>query len=96
MSSSVPDGSGEAEEPTVSLDDLNQENRELKALEEDARAVLGNSDAEHCTWDKGYVKRQALYACVTCRPDEKVRSMSKVCLRVIVRACLHTQMVRPI
>ena len=96
MSSSVPNGSGEAEEPTVSLDDLNQENRELKALEEDARAVLGNSDAEHCTWDKGYVKRQALYACVTCRPDEKVRSMSKVCVRVIVRACVHAQMVRPI
>lgn len=81
MSSSVPNGSGEAEEPTVSLDDLNQENRELKALEEDARAVLGNSDAEHCTWDKGYVKRQALYACVTCRPDEKDSSFrAGVCL----------------
>merc|ERR1712168_1209580 len=29
-------------------------NRELKELEADARAVLGNSDAEHCTWDRRY------------------------------------------
>ena len=65
-------GGDEAEEATVSLDDINQENREMRELEADARAVLGNSDAEHCTWDKGYVSRQALYACVTCRTDAKV------------------------
>jgi len=71
----------EAEEATVSLDDINQENREMRELEADARAVLGNSDAEHCTWDQGYVSRQALYACVTCRTDAKDSSTrAGICL----------------
>ena len=69
----VDSSADEASEPTVSLNDINQENQERRELEADARAVLGNSDAENCTWDKGYVKRQALYACITCRPDVKVR-----------------------
>ncbi|KAG8236040.1 hypothetical protein J437_LFUL015418, partial [Ladona fulva] len=39
-------------------------------LEEDANAVLGGSDDQHCTYSRGYVKRQALYACITCIPAE--------------------------
>ena len=71
MSSSAPNGSFEdAAEKTVSLEEIRKEEKELEA---DARAVLGNSDAEHCTWDQGYVPRQALYACMTCRSDAKVR-----------------------
>jgi len=71
-SSSLTNGSSEdGVEKTVSLEDIHNENRELKELEADARAVLGNSDAEHCTWEQGYVKRQAIYACVTCRADSK-------------------------
>jgi E3 ubiquitin-protein ligase UBR7 len=31
-----------------------------------ARAVLGASDSVNCSYDKGYVFRQALYACRTC------------------------------
>ena len=73
MSSSTETALDDSGEPTVSLDDINQENSERRALEADARAVLGNSDAENCTWDQGYVERQALYACVTCRHDVKVR-----------------------
>lgn len=57
------------EEGTVSLEDIVQENQELQELEADARAVLGNSDDEHCTYDKGYMLRQALYACQTCRTE---------------------------
>lgn len=34
-------------------------------LEEDAYAVLGASDDQNCTYNKGYM-RQALYACKTC------------------------------
>ena len=68
----------EGGEPTVSLNDIDQENRERREMEADARAVLGNSDAENCTWDKGYVNRQALYACMTCRPDAKVRLVSEL------------------
>ena len=70
---SVPNVSSEIDvEKTISLEDIQRGNRELKELEADARAVLGNSDAENCTWERGYVKRQALYACITCRQDAKV------------------------
>lgn len=53
------------EEPVVSLVDVLEEDEEL---EEEASAVLGASDAEHCSYSQGYVKRQALYACGTCSP----------------------------
>lgn len=53
------------EEPVVSLVDVLEEDKEL---EEEASAVLGASDAEHCSYSQGYVKRQALYACGTCCP----------------------------
>lgn len=38
-------------------------------LEESAVAVLGAADDKNCTYSQGYVKRQALYACLTCTPD---------------------------
>lgn len=49
----------------MSLVDVLEEDEEL---EEEASAVLGASDAEHCSYSQGYVKRQALYACGTCCP----------------------------
>uniref|UniRef100_H2UW06 Putative E3 ubiquitin-protein ligase UBR7 n=1 Tax=Takifugu rubripes TaxID=31033 RepID=H2UW06_TAKRU len=54
-----------SEEQTVSLVDVLQEDEEL---EEEASAVLGGSDSDHCSYPQGYVKRQALYACNTCTP----------------------------
>lgn len=53
------------EEAVVSLVDVLEEDEEL---EEEASAVLAASDAEHCSYSQGYVKRQALYACGTCCP----------------------------
>ncbi|XP_061602875.1 putative E3 ubiquitin-protein ligase UBR7 [Cololabis saira] len=53
------------EEQTVSLVDVLEEDEEL---EEEASAVLGGSDSDHCSYPQGYVKRQALYACNTCTP----------------------------
>ncbi|KAI0209019.1 putative E3 ubiquitin-protein ligase UBR7 [Lamellibrachia satsuma] len=44
------------------LEVLEEENQ----LEEDAIAVLGDSDDKNCTYLMGYVPRQALYACDTC------------------------------
>ncbi|KAK7881063.1 hypothetical protein WMY93_032335 [Mugilogobius chulae] len=63
----ITDGAGgmEQEESVVSLVDVLEEDEEL---EEEASAVLGASDAEHCSYSQGYVKRQALYACGTCCP----------------------------
>lgn len=37
-----------------------------KQTNELANAVLGASDATNCSYDKGYVYRQALYSCITC------------------------------
>ncbi|KAM9289895.1 putative E3 ubiquitin-protein ligase UBR7 [Cariama cristata] len=56
---------GGAEEPVVSLAEVLAENEEL---EKEARAVLGGSDHERCSYSQGAVKRQALYACSTCTP----------------------------
>lgn len=49
------------------LDVLAQE----KELEEESAAVLGGSDEKFCTYPKGYIKRQALYSCLTCCPDAR-------------------------
>ncbi|XP_068609831.1 putative E3 ubiquitin-protein ligase UBR7 [Brachionichthys hirsutus] len=64
-----------SEEPTVSLVDVLEEDEEL---EEEASAVLGGSDSDHCSYPQGYVKRQALYACNTCTP--KGGEAAGVCL----------------
>ncbi|KAM5129017.1 putative E3 ubiquitin-protein ligase UBR7 [Mantella aurantiaca] len=56
------------EEPVLSLLDVLEED---EALQDEACAVLGGSDAEKCSYPEGYVKRQALYACNTCTPDKE-------------------------
>ncbi|XP_062415496.1 putative E3 ubiquitin-protein ligase UBR7 isoform X3 [Pungitius pungitius] len=64
-----------SEEQTVSLVDILEEDEEL---EEEASAVLAGSDSDHCSYPQGYVKRQALYACNSCRP--KGGEAAGVCL----------------
>ncbi|XP_077780656.1 putative E3 ubiquitin-protein ligase UBR7 isoform X1 [Podarcis muralis] len=59
------EGERSAEEPVVSLAEVLAESEEL---EKEARAVLGGSDHERCSYSQGAVKRQALYACSTCTP----------------------------
>ncbi|XP_049282701.1 putative E3 ubiquitin-protein ligase UBR7 [Anopheles funestus] len=63
----------------VTMADILQEQEEL---EETSRAVLGGSDEKNCTYTKGYVGRQALYACLTCVPEARgVESKrSAICL----------------
>ncbi|XP_063365173.1 putative E3 ubiquitin-protein ligase UBR7 [Cydia amplana] len=55
-------------EKVVTMMDVLQEQQEF---EEDANAVLGASDDKNCTYSKGYIKRQAVYACLTCCNDAK-------------------------
>uniref|UniRef100_A0A8C5GYB5 Putative E3 ubiquitin-protein ligase UBR7 n=1 Tax=Gouania willdenowi TaxID=441366 RepID=A0A8C5GYB5_GOUWI len=64
-----------ADEQTVSLLDVLEEDENL---EEEASAVLAGSDSDHCSYSKGYVKRQALYACNSCSPPGGVAT--GVCL----------------
>ncbi|KAK3093346.1 hypothetical protein FSP39_014316 [Pinctada imbricata] len=55
------------EEDAVSMLDVLREEEEL---EQDANAVLGGSDAHNCTYSLGYIPRQALYACLSCSPND--------------------------
>jgi E3 ubiquitin-protein ligase UBR7 len=48
---------------TCSLQDVLDSEKERNEI---ACAVLGGSDSTTCSYDKGYVFRQAIYCCVTC------------------------------
>lgn len=63
----------------VTMMDVLQEQQEF---EDDANAVLGASDDKNCTYPKGYIKRQALYACLTCCNEAKTDPTKRagVCL----------------
>ncbi|KAL6501764.1 hypothetical protein OROGR_026897 [Orobanche gracilis] len=53
-------------EPTISIKDY------LEAVEEEelkADLVLGGDEGKECTYSKGYIKRQAIFSCLTCTPD---------------------------
>ncbi|XP_028398643.1 putative E3 ubiquitin-protein ligase UBR7 [Dendronephthya gigantea] len=69
--------SGQFENDEVSMVDVLAEDNEL---EEEANAVFGDSDDQNCTYDKGYVRRQALYACLTCTPATPENDSAGVCL----------------
>lgn len=61
------------------IDVLNEEEK----LEEDANAVLGGSDDKNCTYELGYINRQALYSCRTCmgdNPNEDSEDIFGICL----------------
>lgn len=44
----------------------------IQDLDEYSNAVLNGSDDTDCTYLKGYIKRQALYSCLTCIPEAKL------------------------
>ena len=71
-------GGHDEEEPVTMLDVLKDE----ASLEEDAKAVLGNADDKNCTYHSGgYMKRQALYSCLTCqRKDQASDQGAGICL----------------
>lgn len=66
----------EEEDDSLSLNDVIAESDEL---EETANAVLGGSDHQSCTYDPGYIKRQALFACNTCR-EKNNDQLAGMCL----------------
>ncbi|OXA60503.1 putative E3 ubiquitin-protein ligase UBR7 [Folsomia candida] len=53
------------DEEVVTLGEALEAYEELGKL---SNAVLGASDPLNCSYSKGYLKRQALYACLTCNP----------------------------
>jgi len=62
----------EIEDPGISMVDVLQDEESLEA---DAKAVLGNADDKNCSYHSGgYMKRQALYSCLTCIKDSSEKS----------------------
>ncbi|XP_071079564.1 putative E3 ubiquitin-protein ligase UBR7 [Haliotis cracherodii] len=66
--SETPESSGkaDAEDTGVSMVEILEEEERLEA---DANAVLGDSDDKNCTYPRGYINRQALYSCSTCKAE---------------------------
>ncbi|RZF43139.1 hypothetical protein LSTR_LSTR012559 [Laodelphax striatellus] len=67
----------EDEGNTVTMMDVLEEQQKL---EEDAYAVLGASDDKNCSYNQGYVKREALFSCKTCiDKDDKPACICLAC-----------------
>lgn len=81
VSEAVPFPDEEEAEEEVTMAQVLQEETER---EEDAVAVLGGSDETKCSYDAGYVKRQALYACKTCADVTGV-TQAGVCLACSIK-----------
>lgn len=39
------------------------------SIEKEADLVLGGDEGKECTYNNGYMKRQAIFSCLTCTPD---------------------------
>lgn len=68
----------------VTLDEVLQEQQQMI---DDANAVLGAIDDKKCSYSEGYMKRQALYSCLTCIPE--ARSDLKQAAGVCLGCCYH-------
>ncbi|XP_027360356.1 putative E3 ubiquitin-protein ligase UBR7 isoform X2 [Abrus precatorius] len=53
-------------EPAVTIGEYLEE---VEERELEADLVLGGDDGKECTYSKGYMKRQAVFSCLTCTPD---------------------------
>ncbi|XP_071686328.1 uncharacterized protein [Rutidosis leptorrhynchoides] len=57
------------EEETEQTVSLNEYLDEVEHQELEADLVLGGDEGKECTYVKGYMKRQAIFSCLTCTPD---------------------------
>ncbi|PWZ16392.1 putative E3 ubiquitin-protein ligase UBR7 [Zea mays] len=53
-------------EPAFTLDEYMED---IEAVELEADLVLGGDEGKECTYAGGYLKRQAVFSCLTCVPD---------------------------
>ncbi|KAK9059334.1 hypothetical protein SSX86_021954 [Deinandra increscens subsp. villosa] len=57
------------EEETEQTVTLNEYLDEVEDQELEADLVLGGDEGKECTYGKGYMKRQAIFSCLTCVPE---------------------------
>lgn len=55
-------------------DTLNEQHE----IDEEANAILGESGENFFTYPKRYIKRQVLYACLTCVPESKEKPVKHI------------------
>ncbi|KAI4372638.1 hypothetical protein MLD38_010842 [Melastoma candidum] len=60
---------GEVDEETESTISIQEYLNEVEEQELEADLVLGGDEGKDCTYAKGYLKRQAIFSCLTCTPD---------------------------
>lgn len=64
-------------EPTVTIREYMDG---IEAEELEADLVLGGDDGDECTYGAGYLKRQAVFSCLTCVPDGAAGVCTACCL----------------
>ncbi|CAN6444668.1 unnamed protein product [Victoria cruziana] len=64
-------------EPTITIDEYIQG---MEEQELEADLVLGGDEGNECTYNKGYMKRQAIFSCLTCSPDGNAGVCTACCL----------------
>ncbi|XP_078429082.1 PHD finger protein-like protein [Wolffia australiana] len=64
-------------EPTVTINEFIEG---LEAEELEADMVLGGDSGDECTYPNGYMKRQAVFSCLTCVPDGSAGVCTACCL----------------
>ncbi|CAH8360094.1 unnamed protein product [Eruca vesicaria subsp. sativa] len=52
----------------------------MDAEELEADLVLGGDEGDECTYPKGYMKRQAIFSCITCTPEGNAGVCTACCL----------------
>ncbi|CAH2078131.1 unnamed protein product [Thlaspi arvense] len=65
------------QEGTVSI---NEYIESLDAEELEVDLVLGGDEGDECTYPKGYMKRQAIFSCITCNPEGNAGVCTACCL----------------
>ncbi|UJR16056.1 hypothetical protein I4U23_002969 [Adineta vaga] len=69
----------EGEEPTVTCSELLEQIEDEEEELDRERALYGNCDVDTCTYSQGYVRRQALFTCTTCRNNEQLSGICAAC-----------------
>ncbi|KAL4204845.1 hypothetical protein AMTRI_Chr01g134190 [Amborella trichopoda] len=64
-------------EQTITIDEYI---KGVEAQELEADLVLGGDEGEECTYIKGYMKRQAVFSCLTCTPAGNAGVCTACCL----------------
>lgn len=72
---------------TQNDDEASMTLEEMEKQQKEADAVLGASDADNCSYSKGYVARQALYSCLTCTIDGEMAGICLACSLTCHKDC---------